>query len=329
MLKLFWTTLNEKSVKDDEMLKKLAPYFYLARLHSLAGAFLLLLPSYWSLALNSKFKNAAAETIILHTKSNSYLEVIINILNTHYFYIEIYYYLIFLVGAIFMRSFGCIINDMADINYDKLVARTKNRPLAANLVTPKQAAIFAAFLLIPPIFIFLQLNHFAKVVALTSLIFLFIYPFTKRFFQAPQLILGFTFNFGILLGDAVINQRISYETWVLYMASIFWTLAYDTIYAYQDYKDDKVNNIRSLAVLLGEKTKPFIAFFYLIMIGIMFLVGGLKALNWIFFIILTLSLIKILYSLYKLDLADAKRCFAFFKLNIYFALMIWVAFLLG
>ncbi|MFL1780917.1 4-hydroxybenzoate octaprenyltransferase [Candidatus Hepatincolaceae symbiont of Richtersius coronifer] len=309
------------------MLKKLAPYFYLARLHSLAGVFLLLLPSYWSLALNSRLKDSLKKLNVGNLGEQ--LETFASLLNKADFYREIYYYLIFLIGAICMRSFGCVINDIADRNVDKLVARTKNRPLAANLLSIKQALIWSSLLLIFPILIFLQFNNFAKLVALLSLIFLFVYPFTKRFFQAPQLVLGLTFNFGILLADAVVNHQISYGSWLLYLAAIFWTLAYDTIYAYQDYKDDKINHIKSLAVLLGEKPKPFIAFFYLMMVGIIISLGLLKAFNVLFFILLSLGLLKILYALYKLNLTKPTQCFAFFKLNIYLSIIIWIAFLLG
>jgi 4-hydroxybenzoate polyprenyltransferase len=276
-------------------------FYYLGRFNSLTGAWLLILPSFWSIACNA---------------------------NTLAWNQQAYYYGIFVLGALFMRSFGCVINDLVDINIDKQVARTKNRPLVSGLVTKKEAIIFAGLLLIIPIIIFLTFSLFAQIVALSSLFFVFLYPFSKRFFQAPQLILGIAFNWGILLGDAVINNTISTTSIILYLASIFWTVAYDTVYAYQDYKDDKRIGVKSTAVLMGDEPKVYLFILYLLMmISIVWLMYLWQI---IFYAYLGIFIVffYIFFNLYKLDHKNTNDCFTFFKKNIVFGLCLWLIFVI-
>lgn len=292
--------ITSKKIYINNLKEKLLPYWYLGRFHITTGTLLLLLPSYWSLALNSS-KN------LIFT---------------------LYYYIIFALGAFCMRAFGCIINDYIDKDIDKKVARTKNRPLANDTLGKKEAFIFALILLIIPILIWLSFNTFAKIVALSSLILVVIYPFTKRFLQTPQLILGLTFNWGILLADAALNNRITLQSFLLYVSAIIWTIAYDTIYAYQDYEDDKKIGVRSTALLIGENPKKVIAIAYLIMF-ILLVIMGLIYLNKTYIILLALSFTYIYYSLYTLTYKDSNSCFIFFKRNVIFATIIWLAILLG
>ncbi len=276
-------------------------FYYLGRFNSLTGAWLLILPSFWSIACN---------------------------VNSLAWNQQVYYYGIFVLGALFMRSFGCVINDLVDINIDKQVARTKNRPLASGLVTKKEAILFAMLLLIIPIMIFLTLSMFAKIVAISSLFFVFLYPFSKRFFQAPQLILGIAFNWGILLSDAVINNTISNISIILYVASIFWTVAYDTVYAYQDYKDDKRIGVKSTAILMGDEPKVYLFILYLLMMLCIMVIMYLWQMIFYSYIGIFIAFLYIFFNLYKLDHTDSNDCFNFFKKNIIFGLLLWLIFII-
>lgn len=282
---------------------KLKAYFMLGRFHSLAGAWLLLIPAMWSLALNYNYQIPLVKLI--------------------------FYYSIFIIGAIFMRAFGCVINDMADIKFDSLIKRTKNRPLANKQLTKSQAVWFLVFLGFIPLILLFFLNHFAQIVALLALFFVVAYPFTKRFFQAPQLILGLTFNWGIILADATLNQQISFATWVLYGASIFWTLAYDSVYAYQDYEDDKKVGVKSLAVLIGKKPHNVILAFYIVMLGLIMVVGYLHSVSYVWYFLMLLVFLPIFYKSKTLDYFNGKACFLFFKHNVVLGLLIWLIFLLN
>ncbi len=286
--------------------EKLSAYINLLRLNNLFGAYLLLLPSYWSLAINNY---------------NEHLPVLIK------------FYVLFFLGAIIMRSFGCVINDMADRNIDKQVSRTVNRPLASGILSYGNALTLLFILgllglLVLYLLYMVRPNPFAVIVALCSLIFVFIYPFCKRFFSAPQLVLGITFNWGILLADALLNFSISSTTIILYLASIIWTIAYDTIYAYQDYECDKKIGVKSTAVLIGENPKKALKIMYLIFILVILGIGNIDGYGYLFYIIVIVSSIILLKLLKELDYKDAKLCLNFFKHNVYFATAIWVAFLL-
>lgn len=280
---------------------ELKNYFILGRFHSLAGAWLLLIPAMWSLALNYHYQISLGKLI--------------------------FYYGVFIVGAIFMRAFGCVINDMADIKFDSLVQRTKNRPLANKQLTKKQAMGFLAFLGLIPLVLLCFLNPFAQLIAILALLFVIAYPFTKRFFHAPQLILGLTFNWGIILADATLNQHISLATWILYGASIFWTLAYDSVYAYQDYKDDKKIKVKSLAVLIGEKPHNIILAFYVTMLALIMVVGYLHSVPYTWYFLMLIVFLPIFYKSKTLDYFNAKACFIFFKHNVVLGLLIWLIFL--
>jgi 4-hydroxybenzoate polyprenyltransferase len=286
--------------------EKLSAYIRLSRLNNLFGAYLLLLPSYWSLALNDYNENL---------------------------YLLIKFYAIFFFGAIIMRSFGCVINDMADRNIDKQVTRTVDRPLASGILRHSDALKLLFILgllglLILYLLYMVRPNTFAVIVALCSLIFVFIYPFCKRFFSAPQLVLGITFNWGILLADALLNFSISSTTIILYLASIIWTIAYDTIYAYQDYECDKKIGVKSTAVLIGDNPRKILKIMYIVFILVILGIGNIEGYGYLFYLIVIVSSIILLKLLKDLDYKDAKLCLKFFKHNVYFATSIWVAFLL-
>ena len=173
------------------------------------------------------------------------------------------WYIYFLIGAFLMRSAGCVINDLIDKDLDKNIKRTANRPLASNKISIFEAYLFLCIILIMSLAILIQFKIDSILVSLASLPLIILYPFMKRYTHWPQLILGLAFNWGVLIVSVQFYNEVSIYFFILYIACIFWTLAYDTIYAYQDRDDDIKNNIKSTAVLFGDKGRRFILMFYI------------------------------------------------------------------
>ena len=181
----------------------------------------------------------------------------------------VYLLLLFLLGAIVMRGAGCVFNDIVDRHFDALVARTQNRPIATGQVSVLRASLFMAALSLAGLFILLQLNNLAIVVGLCSVPLIVAYPFMKRITWWPQLWLGLTFNWGVLVAWAAVRGSIEWQTLVLYGAGIAWTLGYDTIYAHQDKLDDMLIGVKSSALWLGQHSRPAVYTFYcLTMLGL-------------------------------------------------------------
>lgn len=174
------------------------------------------------------------------------------------------WYLLFLLGSFTMRSAGCIINDMIDVNIDKSISRTYDRPLTSKKISFYQATILLIFLLSISFFILIQFNIKSIIIGLLSFPLIIVYPYMKRYTHWPQLILGIVFNWGIIIVSFQFYNNLEVNLITLYIGCIFWTLAYDTIYAYQDVEDDLSNNIKSTAVLFKSKGPFFVKIFYLI-----------------------------------------------------------------
>ena len=182
------------------------------------------------------------------------------------FYNLIYLYFLFFLGSFLMRSAGCIINDLIDIKIDSQIARTLNRPLASKKISILSALIFLFVLLLLSFIILIQFSILTIIIGLLSVPIIILYPFMKRITYWPQLVLGLVFSWGVLITSAELFGKIKLDYCLLYLACIFWTLSYDTIYAYQDRQDDINNNVKSTAVLLGEKGKLFVRFSYFCML---------------------------------------------------------------
>ena len=185
----------------------------------------------------------------------------------------LYFLLLFFLGSVLMRSAGCIVNDIIDKNIDKKVQRTKNRPLACNLISVKLALIYKAILCILAFFILIQFNTLTIVLGLTSMILAFSYPLLKRITYWPQLFLGLTFNWGIIMAWTAVTNNISLEIIILYISAIFWTLGYDTIYGAQDLVDDEIIGIKSTSVKFKNNIKLFVSFCYFVsavLVGFLF-----------------------------------------------------------
>ncbi|MBP9752593.1 MAG: 4-hydroxybenzoate octaprenyltransferase [Proteobacteria bacterium] len=229
--------------------------------------------------------------------------------------------LIFLVGAISLRTVGCIINDILDRDFDKHVERTKNRPLANGSLNLKQALIFLIFCLIPGFFVFLTLPKHNQYIAILSLLIAVIYPLFKRFTYFPQIILGIAFNSGIFI---VAYGYIDFPFLMfIYIGSIFWTLAYDTIYAFQDEKDDSIIGLKSTAVYFKKHPKKIITFFYFMSFFFYMWVTCFTDTCATAYVTL---LIFIILQIKKWDPKNLKSCLSFFKLNVVIGLFITLIF---
>ena len=178
----------------------------------------------------------------------------------------LYYLTLFFLGSVLMRSAGCIFNDIVDKDFDKKVNRTKTRPIAAGKITVKKSLFYVLTLCILAFFVLIQFNFLTIFLGLSSMILAFSYPFMKRITYWPQLFLGVTFNWGIIMAYASINNNITQEVIVLYLSAIFWTLGYDTIYGAQDMSDDEIIGLKSTSIKFKKNIKFFVAATYFLSI---------------------------------------------------------------
>ncbi len=268
------------------------PYMRLARLDRPIGTWLLLLPCWWGLALASPgwpdWKMG----------------------------------LLFAVGALVMRGAGCTLNDLADRRMDAKVARTADRPIASGEISVVAGLVFIALLSALGLWILLQFNAFAIKLGAASLVLVVIYPFMKRVTYWPQLWLGLTFNWGALMGWAVVHGDLGAAPGWLYAAGILWTLGYDTIYAHQDKEDDMLVGVKSSALALGRNTKPWLVVFYsgaLVLIGV---AGWTIGLIWPFYAGLAVGGLHLAWQVWAVNIDNASDCMGKFQSNRDFGLLI-------
>ena len=237
--------------------------------------------------------------------------------------------ILFFLGSILMRSAGCIVNDIVDRNYDKNVERTKNRPIASGKVSVKLGFIYVIILCLVALFILLQFNNLTIILALASMPLAFSYPYMKRFTYWPQFFLGITFNYGLLLGWTSVQQDLNYMPIVFYIGAIFWTLGYDTIYGYQDIKDDEIIGVKSTSIKFKKNPKKFISLCYLITSLSIIMIGYLMNYNKIYFIFLIFPITHMLLQIKKLNIENGDICLKIFKSNNILGLLIFVNLLIG
>jgi len=242
----------------------------------------------------------------------------------------IFYLVLFLSGSILMRSAGCIVNDISDRNFDKLVERTKDRPIASGKVSVKLASLYAIVLCGIAFLVLVNFNFFTIWMALLSMPLAFSYPLMKRFTYWPQLFLGITFNYGLVLAWISITNEISLIPLVFYVGAIFWTLGYDTIYGYQDIKDDEIIGVKSTSIKFKNNPKKFISLCYLIFIGILFFLGLLMNFNMFYFLFLLIPVFQLFFfQIYKLDTKNPLSCLLKFRSNNILGLLIFTNLLIG
>ncbi len=235
--------------------------------------------------------------------------------------------IIFIIGTILMRSAGCIANDLADRNIDTHIDRTKRRPLAAREVSVFEALFFLFILLLLSFFLVMQLNLLTIKLSVCALLSVLIYPFCKRFFAVPQLMLGITFGFGILMAFTAIRSLIPFEAWALFTANIFWALSYDSHYAIKDMKDDQKINIRSSAITFKNYTIPFILISFVLMFLILLFVGYDNDYSISFYIFMVISLVVALKGTIKGMSMDPDKNFEAFLSNNYVGFFMFMAFM--
>jgi len=278
----------------------LRPYLYLMRLDRPYGAWLLLLPCWWSIALAAD--GAWPDVTLL---------------------------VLFALGAFIMRGAGCVMNDIADRDFDGKVARTADRPIPSGQVSIAQAVAFLTALGFLGLAILVQFNTFAIAIGVLSLATVIIYPYMKRFTYWPQVFLGLSFNWGALLGWAAVQGSLGAAPGVLYGAGILWTLGYDTIYAHQDKEDDILVGVKSTALRLGDATRGWLVFFYGGAIALTAFSGWLAGLSVFFYPALIPAAAHLAWQTATLDINDPKNCLIRFKSNRDFGLLLFTAVVVG
>ena len=263
------------------------PYIHLMRLDKPIGIFLLLWPTLWGL--------------FIATHGNP----------------SIQHFTIFILGTALMRSAGCVANDILDRKFDSFVTRTKLRPLANHSIPVKNAFFLLLTLSIGALICVLFLNKNVFYFSLVALFLALTYPLTKRFFVIPQAYLGLSFGMGIPMAFVANEIPLSMTTWLLFLANLFWAIAYDTLYAVTDKNDDLKIGIRSSAIWFGAYVKEAIMLCYTCMMGCLIWVGQLENFGWLFYGFIGLSLIFIGFLYRQIRTLNPKACFNAFLSNNY------------
>ena len=286
------------------LMKNLKLFIELTRLDKPTGYMLLFWPCLWGLTISYNFKD-----------------------DINFFFI---YGILFFLGAMLMRSAGCIVNDIIDKDFDKKVERTKNRPIASEKITIKVALFYAMGLCLFALIILINFNLLTIIFALFSIPFAFSYPLIKRFTYWPQLFLGITFNYGLILAWISIKNEISLVPIIFYLGAIFWTLGYDTIYGYQDIKDDEIIGVKSTSIKFKENPKKFIFLCYAFFLASLVLIGIIMRFNIIYFMLLILPMYQLFYyQLNKIEIDNPKSCLEKFKTNNFLGLIVFLNILIG
>lgn len=237
--------------------------------------------------------------------------------------------ILFFLGAVLMRSAGCVMNDLFDRKIDAQVQRTKRRPLAAKEVKVKQALILLASLLFLSLLILLQFNLETILAGCVAFVLVALYPLMKRITYYPQVFLGLVFNFGLLMAHLAILQEIDFAVLVLYVATILWTVIYDTIYAYQDIEDDMKIGVKSTAVRFGENPKKILVTLSLVMFALLLFFGWKCELRPGYFLAVLVADLMLNNKIQSCDFKNPQNCLVVFKANFWFGCLILIAILIG
>lgn len=236
---------------------------------------------------------------------------------------------LFSLGAVLMRSAGCVINDIFDRKFDAQVARTKMRPLPSGRLSVLEAVVLLMVLLFLSLLILLQFNFYAIVAGLGALGLVVCYPLMKRITFYPQIFLGLTFNYGILMADLAINQAVTKSSLALFAACIIWTLIYDSIYAFQDIEDDLLVGVKSSAIKFAKNPKIIFTFLTAAMFVLIGFVGFLQDFYLWFYLLLAVAFFYEIYLVIACDYSDPRYCLKVFKANVWVGILILAAIILG
>ena len=285
-------------------MKQLNLFIELTRLKKPIGYMLLFWPCAWGLTIAYDFSNG---------------------LNDYFFYL-----FLFFLGSVLMRSAGCIVNDILDKEFDKKVSRTKNRPIASGKVSIKLSLAYVICLCFIALLVLLNFNTFTIILALGSMPLAFSYPLMKRYIYWPQLFLGITFNYGLILGWACMKGQVDLVAIIFYFGAIFWTLGFDTIYGYQDIKDDEIIGVKSTSIKFKNNPKKFLVLCYLIFMISLIGIGVLMKFNSLFYFFLTMPILHLFfYQIYNFDSRNPKNCLNIFKSNNLLGLIVLFNILVG
>jgi len=241
-----------------------------------------------------------------------------------------FYSALFLSGSILMRSAGCIVNDIADKNFDQKVERTKNRPIASGKVSVKLASTYALILCGIAFLVLINFNKLTILMALISMPLAFTYPLMKRITYWPQLFLGITFNYWLVLAWISISGEISIIPIIFYLGAIFWTLGYDTIYGFQDIKDDEIIGVKSTSIKFKNDPKKFLFISYCMFIISLFLIGILMNFKMYYFLFMIVPILHLLvFQISRLNTNLSLDCLIKFKSNNILGLIIFTNILVG
>jgi len=236
----------------------------------------------------------------------------------------LYYLVLFFLGSVLMRSAGCIFNDIVDKDFDIKVQRTKNRPIASGKINVIQSLVYVLVLCFIAFLVLIQFNSLTIALGISSMLLAFAYPFMKRITYWPQLFLGITFNWGIIMACTALNNSLNPEIIILYLAAIFWTLGYDTIYGAQDMSDDEIIGLKSTSIKFKKNIKLFVSISYLISIAIvLYLFQNFLGLNFFTFFLIAFIL-SLIYQLIKLKKNKSENYLRLFKLNNYTGLLLFL-----
>ena len=285
-------------------MNQLKLFIELTRLKKPIGFMLLFWPCAWGLTLAYDFSQS---------------------LSNYFFYL-----ILFFLGAVLMRSAGCIVNDILDKEFDAKVLRTKDRPIASEKISIKIAIFYSLSLCFLALLVLLNFNLYTILLALASMPFAFTYPLMKRFTYWPQLFLGITFNYGLILGWTSITGKIDIVPIIFYLGAIFWTLGYDTIYGYQDLKDDEIIGLKSTSIKFKGKAKEFLFICYFLL-TFLFLIGGyLMRFNYLYYFLLLIPIMHLFFYQIKIfNLNNPTSCLKAFKSNNLFGLLIFINILIS
>jgi 4-hydroxybenzoate polyprenyltransferase len=285
-------------------MKQLNLFIELTRLKKPIGFMLLFWPCSWGLTLAYDFSNN---------------------LNNYFFYL-----FLFFLGSVLMRSAGCIVNDILDREFDKKVSRTKDRPIASGEISIKLGLTCVIFLCFFSLLILLNFNNFTIVLALVSMPLAFSYPLMKRYTYWPQLFLGITFNYGLILGWVSISNKLEIIPIILYFGAIFWTLGYDTIYGFQDIKDDEIIGVKSTSIKFKKNPNLFLILCYLMLIVSLLIIGILMEFKYLFFLFLLIPISNLFfYQIKNFKMLNPKICLQVFKRNNLLGFLVFINILIG
>jgi len=279
-------------------MEKFQIFVQLTRLNQPIGFLLLFWPCAWGLTLGYYF----------NSDTNLYLKYII----------------LFFLGSVLMRSAGCIFNDIIDRDLDKKVQRTKERPIASGKISVPKASICAIVLCLVSLLILLQFNWLTIALGMSSMTLAFAYPFMKRITYWPQLFLGLTFNWGIIMGWTSITNSISIEPLMLYLAAIFWTLGYDTIYGLQDIRDDEIIGVKSTSIKFKNNVKVFVGTCYSLCVLCILILGLLMDIDKYLLTLSTFFILSLIYQIKIFKTDNPKSCLLSFRTNNLTGLLIFL-----